>query len=781
MKVKDLGFCWLIFIVFLNSCNSTKYVSTNEYLLQSYELSIDNKNVKKERLTPFVRQKPNKTILGFRFHLWLYNKSKLDKDNKWNKWLRRNGEEPVIWSRSLTDRSRDQLNLSLRNQGYYYAHVTDSIGFKKKKAYVYYRVKTGAPYIVNKISYSIPDTAIAQIILNDTVNTLLHSGMLLDADVLEKERKRVETGLKENGYFSFSKDYIGFLSDTAFQNKTVNIEMNVRPHTEQTEDNRLIETPYPKYQIRSLTINAGLSMQNLLNDSTNTTVSDTVNMGPAQYIMPEHFPVKASTISQSLYINPGSLYKLSDVDQTYQHLQSLRNFNRISTEFVEAPNQNGLMMRDLDCKVNLLPFQKYFYTVGLEGTNTDGNFGGGANFLFQNKSLFGHAEIFDFHLRGTAEAVSATDGVFKFNHAMEYAAEMTLNFPKFLLPFQHHRFTRQYKPKTVFSLLFNYQRRPQYTRSIFNTSVSYNWRGSSIISHTVRPVDINYVQLDHVSDSYTQYLNKYPYLKNSYQTHLVVSSNYKFTRDLPTIRKDNFFFIHSNFETAGLLLNSFFKLKEKKNTETTTPYTILDNPFAQFVKADVDLRYYQTLNANNRVVTRLFAGVGLPYGNSKIVAADGTVTASMPFEKKYYSGGTLSMRGWRMRSLGPGSYKDSTDNFKSYPNNTGDVKLEANLEYRFKLVWVIEGALFVDVGNVWDLQKDEKRAGADFDFKRFYRELAVDAGLGFRLDFTYFILSIDTGMKLIDPAGNRGWIFNSLPNTSRPRILNVSFGIGYPF
>jgi outer membrane protein assembly factor BamA len=260
---------------------------------------------------------------------------------------------------------------------------------------------------------------------------------------------------------------------------------------------------------------------------------------------------------------------------------------------------------------------------------------------------------------------------------------------------------------------------------------------------------------------------------------MVVSSNYTFIRDLQQIKKDNFFYIRTNFETAGLLLNTIFKMKEKDN-ETAAPYKILNNAFSQFVKADVDLRYYQTLNANNHMVSRLFAGVGLPYGNSKIVADDGTVTASMPFEKKYYSGGTLSMRGWRMRSLGPGSFKDSVT-ISAYPNNTGDVKLEANLEYRFKLVWVIEGALFVDVGNVWDLQKDEKRVGADFDFKRFYRELAVDAGLGFRLDFTYFILSIDTGMKLIDPAGNRGWIFNSLPDTNRPRIFNVSFGIGYPF
>ncbi|MDR1667844.1 MAG: outer membrane protein assembly factor [Bacteroidales bacterium] len=774
------GVCLLPVLLLLGACQPTRYVPKGEYLLYSSDITTDNKHVDKGQLSSFVRQKPNKTILGFRFHLWLYNRSNPDKDNKWNAWLRKNGEEPVIWQQLLTDRSSEQLLLDLRNKGYYYAQVTDTVIFRKKKASVLYRVKTGWPYVVRRISYAIPDSAVARLVLQDTVNTLLRRGMNLDAEILENERKRVERNLKENGYFGFLKDNISFSADTSFRTGSVAIEMYIRPYTEQTADNRLIEIPYPQYRIRSMTVNAGLNMQNLTEENA-TVISDTISRGFIQFIIPPRFPVKGTTIAQSLYFFPGMLYKLSHENQTYQRLQALRNFNRINIEYTKAPDQQGVAMRDLDCRINLLPFAKHYYTAEPEVTNTDGNIGGGANLQYQNKSLFGHAEILDLRLRGMIEAVSATEAAFKFKTAMEYEAEASIHLPKFLFSFRSAGFTRRYNPKTAFSLLYNYQRRPQYTRSIFNTSIGYSWKGSNIISHSVRPIDINFVQLKNVNELYNTYLEKYPYLKNSYQTHMVVSSNYSFIRDIQKIKKDDFLFIRTNFETAGLLINTFFQLKNK-GKPSTAPNKILNNTYAQFVKGDVDLRYYHTINSNNRIVSRLFAGAGLPYGNSKKTADDGTTLASMPFEKKYYSGGTLSMRGWRMRSLGPGSYRDSVT-VSAYPNNTGDIKLEANLEYRFKLVSVVEGALFVEAGNVWDMHRDDKRPGADFTFKRFYREIALDAGIGFRLDFTYFILSIDTGMKLIDPAGNRGWALKKLPGEDKlPRhILNLSFGIGYPF
>ncbi len=639
-------------VFYLTSCNPTKYVPKEEYLLRSVNVEIDGKNIGKEQLKPYIRQKPNKKIIGMKFHLWLYNRSKLDKDNGWNKWLRKNGEEPVIWQQSMTDKTAEQLDLFLENKGYYYARVTDTVVLKKKKADVTYLIKPGWPYTVKGVRYTIPDTTIAPLILADTLKTLLKEGIPFDVGILEKERKRIETNLKNRGYYGFADDYISFKADTAHKNRTVSLELIVRSHTERTEDNRVIEAPYPLYYIRKLTVNAGLSMETSSNrKDASDTASDTLTYGEVSFIIPKKFPVKHSTINNSLYIFSDSLYRVSDITETYQHLLGLRNFKQVNIEFSEPPGQTGMLMRDLDCRINLLPFLRQSYKVELEGTNSDGNLGGAVNLQYQNKSLLGHAEIFDLKLRGMLEAVS-TDKALQFKTTMEYEAEATLNVPKFLLPFRSDRFIRKYNPKTVFSVLYNYQRRPDYTRTVFSTSFGYNWRGSEVISHTIRPLDVNFVRLPYIDSDFEKTLDMYPYLKNSYQSHMVVSSSYGFVRDMRQANKDNFFFIRTNFETAGLLLDAFSKMSGK-SVDAGGQYEILNNAFSQFVKGDVEFRYYYTINGNNKLVSRFFAGVGWPYGNSiNTTTEDGVkkTVASMPFEKKYYVGGANSIRGWRLRS-----------------------------------------------------------------------------------------------------------------------------------
>ncbi len=774
------------YLLFLSSCNPTRYVSKGECLLRSNEVKIDNETIKKEELKPYIRQKPNKKIIGMKFHLWLYNRSKLDKENKWNKWLRKNGEEPVIWQQTMTAKTAEQLDLYLEKKGYYYAKVSDTVILKKKKADVIYRIQTGWPYRINKVSYSIPDTAIARLVLSDTTNTLLKRGILFDVTILENERKRIELNLKNKGYYSFAKDYITYPSDTTNLNKMVNIEMVIKPHSERTEDNKVIEAPYPLYEIRSLTVNASLNMQDMM-EKTDTLKAavDTLTYGEVSFIIPQKFPVKASTIKSSLYIFPDSLYRIADINRTYQHLQGLRNFKQVTISFSEPPGQSEMLMRELDCRINLLPFTLQSYAVELEGTNSDGNVGGGVRFQYQNKSLFKHAEIFDLKLRGTLEAVS-TESNWQFKTKMEYEAEATLNVPQFLLPFRSTRFIQRYNPKTLFSILYNYQRRPDYTRTVFSTSFGYNWRGSDVISHIVKPLDVNFVKLPYKSADFDSTLNLYPYLKNSYQSHMVVSSSYSFIRDMRLADKENAFFIRTNFETAGLLLDAFYKLSGKSKNEGQ-PYEMFGNAFSQFVKGDIDLRYYYSVNGNNTLVSRIFTGMGWPYGNSKVatVSDDGITqsVASMPFEKKYYVGGANSIRGWRLRSLGPGSYVDTTT-YSGYPNNTGDIKLEVNIEYRFKLIGLVEGALFMDAGNIWDTHKDKDRPGANFSFDRFYREIALSGGIGFRFNFNYFILRADLGMKIHDPAGSGRWVFTTRPDGGKrfsANDFNMSIGIGYPF
>lgn len=786
------GYQWLILLVLVltAACNPTRHIPADQYLLRSATVETDNKDIRKEQLKPYIRQKPNKKIIGMRFHLWLYNRAKPDKNNKWNEWLRKNGEEPVIWQQEVTDKTVEQLELFLENKGYYHADVSDTVIYGKKKADVIYRIETGWPYIINTFGYSIPDTTIAALVLADTLNTLLKKGVPFDVSILENERKRIETSLKNQGFYSFAEDYISYEADTIPQAQHVNLKLLIRPNSERTEDNQVIEAPYPLYTIRSLTVNASLSMQNLADNSgAPKIIPDTLTRGQVTFIMPQKFPVKPSTINTALYIFPDSLYRISDINQTSQHLHGLRNFKNVTIDFDEPPGQTGQLMRDLDCHVNLLPFMRQSYTVELEGTNSDGNLGGAVSLKYQNRSLLGHAEILDLRLRGMIEAVSMEG--FNFKTTMEYEAEASLNIPKFILPFRPNRFIQRYNPKTVLSVAYNYQRRPDYTRTVFNTSFGYHWRGSEVISHIVRPLDVNFVQLPHVDSLFKERLEIFPYLKNSYQSHMVVSSSYGFVRDMRLINRENFFFIRANFETAGLLLNTIYKLSDNSSGKDL-PYKLFGNAFSQFVKADVDFRYYYTINNNNKLVSRIFIGVGWPYGNSSVVTTGKTGEGdedvetsiiSMPFEKKYYVGGANSIRGWRLRSLGPGSFVD-TASVTLYPNNTGDIKLEANLEYRFKLVGLMEGALFLDAGNVWDTRKDEQRKGAEFNFNRFYREIALSGGFGLRFDFNYFILRADLGMKLYNPAGSGRWTFAAKPGGGK-RITSddfcLSIGIGYPF
>jgi outer membrane protein assembly factor BamA len=783
---------WIVCIVayIASACNPTRYVPGDEYLLHSSTIEVNDSSIKKEQLKPYIRQKPNKKILGIRFHLWLYNRSKPNKDNKWNNWLRKNGEEPVMWQQEMTDRTAEQFKTYLQNKGYYYSHITDTVLLKKRKADVIYRVYPGWPYIIGSLKYNISDTTIARLVLADTSKSLIRQGMPFDVSILENERKRIENSLKNRGYFSFTDDYIFPVdADTAKGNRKVGLVINIRPNSERTENNQVIEAPYPLFHIRSLTVNASLSMQNLMNeDGAPPAINDTLTRGAVTFIMPEKFPVKPSVISNSLYIYPDSLYRLSSHRQTYQHLQGLRNFQQVTIKFYEAPGQTGQLERDLDCHISLLPFKRHSYNANLEGTNSNGDLGGAVSLQYQNKSLLGHAEIFDLRLRGMLEAVASEQSGFK--TTMEYEAEATLNVPKFIIPVRSNRFISHYNPKTIFAVVYNYRRRPDYTRTVFNTSFGYHWRGTEVTEHTIRPVDINFVELPNISRNFEEILNKFPYLRNSYQSHMVVSSSYSFVRDMQLIDKDNYSYIRINAETAGFLLNSIYKITDQ-GTEQDEAYKIFGNAFSQFIKSDIDLRYHRTINSNNKIIGRLFVGAGWPYGNSSMTTSHTddvngeikTSVVSMPFEKKYYAGGANSVRGWRIRSLGPGSFVD-TASVVTYPNNTGDIKLEVNMEYRFKLVWLMEGALFLDAGNVWDIRKDESRKGAEFRFDRFYREIALSGGLGLRFDFNYFILRADLGMKFYNPGGKGRWTFDRKPNGEK-RITNddfcISIGIGYPF
>ena len=748
------------------ACNMLKQLPEDASLLNSVTIETTDKSaVPQEELRAYLKQKPNKRILGLRFHLWLYNKADPGKKNRWNEWLRSNGEAPVVWDATLTDRTVEQLALYFEQKGYYHAAISSDVHRRRRpKVDLTYRIDPSWPYMVRRIQYDIEDEAVRAHVLADTASSLLRRGMVFDSDVLQEERSRIRNYLMNHGYFGFSEYAVTYEADTVTPYRQVDLTLKIRNTPETDAQGRTVTPPFPTYTVRQVTVNAELDYDNLFGQTSGTArrrAPDTIRTDQYTFLMHPDFPVRPSTLAQSIFVVPDSMYRLSEADRTYRHLMNLQTFKLVNVQFSPVA---GAPSPQLDMQINLLPFKMQHYGIEVEGTNSGGNIGGAVNLVYQHKSLFRHAEIFDLKIITMLEAIHQ-EGI-DFNSTYEYGAEAGITVPKLLLPFfQMEGFVRQYNPRTVISTQYNYQLRPDYERTIANINLSYHWSSGRFVSHTVRPIDVNFVRLPFLSDRFRTHIAG-TYLENSYLNHMVFSGGYTFqwSDQQVAVEQPYFSYFRVNVESAGLLahaLSSAFRPSQDK------PYKVFGNAFSQFFKIDFDYRFYQTLNPKSRLVYRVAAAMGVPYGNSK----------SIPFERKYYAGGANSIRGWKVRTLGPGSYQDTIAQL--YPNSTGDIKLEANVEYRFKLFWILEGALFFDVGNVWDYHRDEMRPGADFQFNRFAKEFAMSAGLGLRLDAKFFIFRTDMGFKLRDPAAEDRW--RPVHDWHGLHDATLSVGIGYPF
>lgn len=747
----------LLIAFLLQACSATRYVPEDEYMVKSVQLHLDNKDLNKEEMRMYIRQKPNKTILGLKFHLWMYNRSNIRKSTKWHEWLRRNGEEPVVWNSGLTSNSVQQLTMYLEKSGYYHAHVTDTFSVRSKKVKLIYNVRSGEPSLIRIFKYDIKDGEVRRIVYEDTAQSLIRSGMILNEPLLQRENERITGILRNCGYYSFSAQNIHYQADTTFSGYRVDLTLQIN-NLKADSSGITVQTPFSVYRLDKISVDAQAEARNTDNIATEPAVADSFTMGDVSFVMARNFPVDAATIAPLVMLRPDSLFRQDKMEQTKRMLTNLNTFQLVNIDFVEKTSLRNEAL--LDANINLIPFRMQSYAVELEGTNSSGNLGGALNLVYQHKSLFGHAEVFDFRVSGMIEALHKTG--FNFNNTLEYGVESGITVPKFVSPFKFSRFVASRRPTTTFSVQYNYQRRPDYQRTIMKASLSYNWRTGLYSSHSVRPVDINFVRLPYATESFKHQIAG-TYLENSYTNHMVPSGAYTYQyNNQGADASADFIYLRFNAETAGFLMNSLFEVASASKQK---PYKIFGNEFSQFVKADLDFRFFKKLGINT-LVYRVFAGMGVPYGNSK----------SIPFERKFFAGGANSNRGWQVRTLGPGSFQDTIPHL--FPNSTGDIKLEANMEYRFKLVWIIESALFVDAGNVWDIHKEEKRPGANFAWNRFYREFALSSGFGFRFVSKYFIIRTDLGMRIRDPMLHR-WVTGS--DALRLRNTQIHLGIGYPF
>lgn len=765
----------VMLIIVASSCNPTKYVPTGETLLDANHIKVNNEKVKKEALIPYIRQKPNKTIFGAKFHLGLYNLSNIEKTRWPHKWLRDIGEEPVIFDADATDKSKVQIRSYLSSKGYFDGRVMETIETAKRKTKVYYDVNLKTPYTIRKVIYEVADPVISMIGFADSTNILITRGMPYDEEILQAERSRLERSVRDHGFYNFSADFVAFRIDSMVGERKVDIFYNVRNYLKPGPGSVPVEIPHTQFSVKNIYIYPDYIPGDVLSGGADYLNNlDTIYYKGFYFIADARKPsIKYDIIIQSLYIKPGLTFNLSNTERSHSHLMSLKTFRLVNILYNETSGNpaGGKENSSLNCTIQLTPISRQSFSVELEGTNSGGNLGGALNLIYQNKNLFRGAEQFNMKLTGAYETFSRDSSGAR-GRTQQYGVETALRIPRFLVPFlESENFIKKYNPTTSIIVAYNYQNLPVYTRTVANATFGYMWNDGPYRTHIVNPLQMNMVKIPFIDeDYYNNVIATSNYLINSYKDVLIAGINYSFIYSNQKIKKSrNYWFFRFNGETAGNMLTAAKNITgaEQETDSLTSYYKLFGQPYAQFVRADIDIRYNRIFNDVSSIVYRTFIGVGFPYKNSE----------AMPFEKQYYEGGANGIRGWQVRSLGPGSYLPPGS---TYTNQTADIKIEANIEYRFKLFWILEGAMFVDAGNIWAIKEDASRPGAQFKFNKFFDDLAIGSGLGMRFDLSFVVLRTDIGFKLRDPkyAGDNRWLINR--NFSNDDLALV-ISIGYPF
>ncbi len=765
----------LLLMAMLASCSSTKHVPQGELLLDRVNINIadPHEEVQTTELANYLRQNANHRVLGgLKLQLAFYNMAGKD-DSKWyNRWIKRVGTPPVIYDSTLTQASADQLHMALSNRGFMNNHVSYRVDADtvKRKAKVDFDVTLGEPFYIRSISYEIPDKRLADIILSDSAHFNVHTGDLLNNTQLDEWRQSITENLRNHGYYAFNKEYITFFADTAANSLAVDLTLNTR---EPYHNDRMpYYTEHKPFYVRNVTYVTDydpLAMHDEYWGEDTVVLSGGVRVfeGAVRYMRPQVF-------DECNHIEPGQRYSVEDIDRTYRALGRLSVIKQINIDIRPVGEVDGMLM--VDAFVLLQPDKSQTISASLEGTNSEGDLGFGVGVDYQHRNIFKGAEVLSAKAKVTYESLKGNLSGLINNNYSEYSTELGITFPKFMSPFLKRSFKRKIQATTTFSVNFDYQARPEYTRVIAGGGWRYQWtERSRRMSHTLTLLDLSVISVpkskDEIFDRIT--INN-PLLYFSYKDHLIMRMGYNFYRtnkaEMNVLQMGRFqrnvFTIRANAETAGNLLYGLSHLSRQKPSEDGS-YKALGIRYSQYVKADADYSYTHYLDRRQSIAFHVGAGVAVPYGNSDV----------LPFEKRFYSGGANSVRGWGVRTLGPGSYNNNNENKLFY--QCGDIRFDVNLEYRAKLFWVVELGLFLDAGNIWTIKDYEDQPGGVFKFNKFYEQIAAAYGAGIRLDFKYFLIRVDMGMKGYNPAsGQEHW---PLLHPKFKRDSEFHFSVGYPF
>ena len=704
------------------SCSTTRVLQDDQYRLEKNRIEIVNdKEFNPNALNPYLKQKHK----GWSPFLYVYNWAN-GKGKGWDKFVHRIGTAPIVYDPEMVDNTIETIDNHLEYLGYFGSRTESEIKVNKRRVEVIYKVTLGDRIPIRDIEINLPERGeFPSAFLKDTAAMTVRPGDFLSESSLESETDRYASILRNQGFYSFNKNHFFFEADTLSYPGSAVLKMQVNEYTRN-------ETPKDSEPIRKFYI-------------------DDVSIS-----FPKSMKIREKILTDLNLIEPGTVYGEDIIKNTYSRYSALRMFSSVNIGTTQTDTNK------VRCDISLSQSKTQGFKVNLEAsTNSSGLLGVSPQLSYYHKNIFRGGEMLNLSFMGNFQ--------FKLNddvHSNEFGVSGGLSFPKFfLLPY---RYFKGAIPRTDINLSYNYQNRPEYTRNIISTSYGYSGNVKNRFFYQAYPIQLNIVKLFDLDEDFYKTLDNDPFLRNAYQNHFDLGSGATlyYTTNASANPRDTYFYSRLQFDIAGNLLSAF---KPLMNKDANGSGMIWKTPFSQFVRSEITIgrTWVFGRNSGQAIAARLLAGAGFAFGNS----------SALPFEKHFYGGGANSLRGWQARTVGPGC--SPRDTSFVIPNQTGDMKLEANIEYRFDMFWKVAGAVFVDAGNVWTLNKEGSDELSAFRWNNLGESIAANWGVGARLNLGFLLLRVDMGMKIHDPAREQKWV-------SPGKWLNrdnyaLHFGVGYPF
>ncbi|MDF2438368.1 MAG: surface antigen [Bacteroidota bacterium] len=754
--------CW-----FIASCSGTKNLPKGEKLytgadikLESPDKKIKNRKAIKAAAESAVRPKPNKSFLGMRPKLWLYMAAGEEPKSKIKKWMKKKGEAPVLLSNIKPGATTEYIDAKLFNIGIFKGITEYRIEEKKKTGKVIYTCRIHKQYTLSEIRFPAKNSGVETVISETEEKASIKIGDEYNLEGLKMERVRLDAILKDNGYYYFSPDYLLFNADTNETDRTVSLKLSVKNDTP--------EKALRKYRINNVYIQPDYS----LTARADSVIKDTLKYENVHFLG-KRMRIRPKVLLRSVYLKKHELYTRKNHNITLNRLMSMGNFKfvrvNISDSDTTAPDY-------LDVKVLLTSMPKRTFRSEVDLVTKSNNFTGPRlNLSYLNRNTFNGAELLNLNLAGSIE--TQISGKYKNLYSYSINPQVEIYVPRFVTPFPVRKTNSMYIPKTRFSIGYNYLKRVNYfDLRTFQFVYGFKWKEDIRKEHELNPVNVNFTTVRNKSAEFEELLVSNPFLRKSYEEQFIAGGMYSYTYNeqvLPNKKVQYYFFGSS--EIAG----NTFSLARAIGGEKISPDNqgkVIGSVYSQFTRLTVDGRSYVNFRDKNKLVFRLYGGLGKPYGNS----------STLPYVKQFFSGGPNSIRAFRINSVGPGTYKKTTEDRNSFLEMGGDIKIESNIEYRYNIIKFLKGALFVDAGNIWLTKANPANQVPAFSVSKFHSEIAVGAGIGLRLDLNFFVLRFDLATPLRKPWLEEGhrWVtdqisFGNPSWRSENLILNVA--IGYPF